>query len=376
MLLAVVLVIVPQAVDAEIAGTANGDLAMITNGESAFAYSTYTLTWSSVELDGPCLAVETSPSLGLVLTLGKLTAYSAISGGWFTAKCSGVPAGYDVRGAVIVCWTEEAAYGISTVWAQWARKVLKVEESPLGGGSAGNFGFLWTDQNVYAYSGATGRWSSEKLGGPPIGGIACDGLGLVWTDIEAYTFDPTPGNWIRLDLMGYPFGMSADGAGKAAVIWSASSALAYSGHLEDWFPAPSVITGACAAGDLALTWNEEMAYSFDANLGTWSGVPIRTREPAAAPGEGPVSASFAISPNPCGAGPLALQLPAGGEWNIEVIDIEGRAVHRDQVPAASEKRAIEWDWRDDQGRSLPAGTYWVRAISAERTEARRVIRLP
>jgi len=375
MVLLAMLAAASVAVSAQIDGAANGNLALISNGEKAFGYSTYSMLWSSVELEGVRLASETSPSLGFILTTEKLFAYNAVSGGWFKANYTGPPCGYDVNGAAIIFWTENAAYGISTVWARWARKSLKREETPLDGASAGNFGLLWTSHNAYAYNGSSGQWMSKQLGSPPVGGIASDGLGLVWTNLEAYAFEPSPGAWMHLDLMGYPMGMSADGSGDVALIWSSNAALVYSSQSREWFTFPCYIDAACAAGDIALVWNEEMAYSFDVNLGTWSAVPIGAREPAGLVEPAPGGASFSVGPNPCAAGPLAFRLPAGNKWEISVVDLEGRTIRTMEMPAASHARTVEWDWRDDQGRPIPAGTYWVRATSETRREARRVIRL-
>lgn len=72
---------------------------------------------------------------------------------------------------------------------------------------------------------------------------------------------------------------------------------------------------------------------------------------------------LAPSPNPT-AGATAFSVtfrespPAG--WAIELFDIQGRRVRRIEPEGWSERRegVIPWDGRDDQGRPVPAGTYF------------------
>jgi hypothetical protein len=100
----------------------------------------------------------------------------------------------------------------------------------------------------------------------------------------------------------------------------------------------------------------------------------------AAVGDGPGAGGFALrpaTPNPVrGATRLAFELPAGaaGErLSLVVYGLDGRRVRTLRggfaVPGAQE---AAWDARDDAGRRVPAGIYFVRLECGARRVARRL----
>jgi hypothetical protein len=84
------------------------------------------------------------------------------------------------------------------------------------------------------------------------------------------------------------------------------------------------------------------------------------------------------APNPSsGRVALALELPAAGAADVEVIDVAGRAqrtLHRGDAPAGV--LALEWDGLDGRGRPVPAGLYFVRARAAGAVALARLVRIP
>ncbi|HEY2955660.1 MAG TPA: S8 family serine peptidase [Candidatus Eisenbacteria bacterium] len=104
--------------------------------------------------------------------------------------------------------------------------------------------------------------------------------------------------------------------------------------------------------------------------------------------QGEASVPLAIAPGPCveSAAPSALLLrvapnPAGARarieaaapGRIEIADVSGRRVRGATVEAAGS--AFEWDGRDDRGRTLPAGLYFVRYQGAAGRALVKLVRL-
>jgi flagellar hook assembly protein FlgD len=94
----------------------------------------------------------------------------------------------------------------------------------------------------------------------------------------------------------------------------------------------------------------------------------------------PRPAALALSPpapNPAsGAQRLSLSLPAAGSVQAVVMDVAGRTVrtlHRGFAPGGA--LSLEWDGRDDRGRAVEAGLYWVRARAVGGEAAAKVVRV-
>lgn len=104
--------------------------------------------------------------------------------------------------------------------------------------------------------------------------------------------------------------------------------------------------------------------------------------PPVAVGEAPPIAGVlriaAVHPNPAsGSVSLALQAPVRGALRVDVLDVRGRRVRRlfDGLPSGEEIR-LAWNGRDATGRAVPAGLYFVRALSERQSATARVVVLP
>jgi choice-of-anchor B domain-containing protein len=86
----------------------------------------------------------------------------------------------------------------------------------------------------------------------------------------------------------------------------------------------------------------------------------------------------APAPNPSsGWVELAVELPAPGMADVEVLDLAGRALralHRGDAPAGM--LALAWDGLDGRGRPVPAGLYFVRVRAAGAVALARLVRVP
>jgi len=86
-------------------------------------------------------------------------------------------------------------------------------------------------------------------------------------------------------------------------------------------------------------------------------------------------------PNPVRAGrgvSLAFDLAdAAADVALEILDVRGRRIARiGPVRAAPGRRVFAWDGRDDAGRAVPAGVYFVRARLGVREAQHRVVVIP
>ena len=83
------------------------------------------------------------------------------------------------------------------------------------------------------------------------------------------------------------------------------------------------------------------------------------------------------SPNPF-RDRCAITLPrapsAGIPADIRIFDLAGHPVRR--LTAGEGQRTVLWDGRDDHGRPVPSGVYWVRALVGPYERASRIVRLP
>lgn len=369
------------------AGVANGHVVIFDTPDSAYGFSAYTGHWTARGLDSPASARRGGLYLGLLRTNRQIYAFNCVNDRWFNRGFIGMPAGEDAEGAVAVAWTNRAIYGIATLWTLWRDQTLPPGANPIGGGSAGDFGLVWTTTMLYGYHAATHQWLAQPVSHPPIGGIADDGLGLVWTDEEAYAFDPSPGGWVALTLQ-EPRGISASGAGDVAVVWSAREAQAYSGPLDAWFPLASTedLIGGSAGGEVALVWDAHTVHGFDANTGTWSsrtthppapsGVPDAGGPDAGEPDAGGAgmraAASFMAYPNPAPGGVVRMALPVDARWTFQVFATDGSLLRTQEIEGV----AAAWDGCDEEGRAVAAGSYWIRAEAEGKVEAVRVVVVP
>lgn len=80
-------------------------------------------------------------------------------------------------------------------------------------------------------------------------------------------------------------------------------------------------------------------------------------------------------PNPFGsATSIDVENPADGEVDISVFDVTGRRVRtlwNDSFTVG--KRQLDFDGRDDSGRFLPSGVYFIRAVSSDGIVAHKIV---
>lgn len=91
----------------------------------------------------------------------------------------------------------------------------------------------------------------------------------------------------------------------------------------------------------------------------------------------PVVPHLAFWPNPfVGQGDVAFALPAGsGDYRVELFDAQGRRVRViDRGTASADvERRIRWDGRDDSGRSVASGMYFLRMASPAVTRVVKIV---
>ncbi len=352
-------------------GAASGRVAIIDGSTKAFGFSSSVGSWSSVTLDSALQSKLVGSYIGYLRTERKFYAFNSTTNAWYSTPIIGRPIGEDAQGATAVAWTDQACFGISTVWVLWRSIQITM---PIGGGSGGNYALVWTESAAHAYSSSSGQWSTQALTSLPLGGYASPGLGLVWTSDSVCIYDPVARCWNVLTIED-PEGVSVSGSGKVGIVWSASLANAYSAYLAGWssLPGTDEFLGGAAGEEVAILWSSDHAFAFDAPTGSW--VPIDLEVLAAAPGSIAPDGAFSLAPNPT-TGPLSIRLPAADHpWRIEIVNLEGARIRSLESPPSSAGAEIVWDQRDDQDRPVSSGTYWVRAHAGERVEARRFVLL-
>jgi hypothetical protein len=70
----------------------------------------------------------------------------------------------------------------------------------------------------------------------------------------------------------------------------------------------------------------------------------------------------------------SLRLASGSRVLVEVIDVDGGRVRAlADLDMAAGSHQIDWDLRDGRGRRVPAGVYWVTAVTAAGAEAHPLV---
>ncbi|MFN8547272.1 MAG: T9SS type A sorting domain-containing protein [Candidatus Eisenbacteria bacterium] len=347
-------------------GATSGNVGLIDTSTQAYGFSASTNLWTSRTLDSPAVVRLAGEFLGLLRTGSKLLLYNSTNDRWVSCSFAGTPLGEEVEGATAVVWTTSTLYGCAAHWTVWKTMAVPSGETPVGGGSAGNFGLAWSTHKAYAFYSAPGTWVTQDLDGPCLGGIANGGLGLIWTSTSAYSFDPSLGSWVHHDL-GATAGVSVAGDGDVALVWGDQTAQAYSAPLGGWYTAsgaPSILGGA-ASGEIALFWSSTTGYSFNAATGTWSQIAIQG---ASATNDGPGDFSLVtLGPNPA-VRSMRLAWRESGERTVRVLDVAGR-----ELRTLEGVGAVDWDLTDARGERVPNGSYWLQVEGSGGVEARRIV---
>lgn len=97
--------------------------------------------------------------------------------------------------------------------------------------------------------------------------------------------------------------------------------------------------------------------------------------------EGPIvglsePSAFSLSPNPVRAGEVAIHLSHDGPWQVGIFELSDQRIRLIEIEGTASGAQVTWDGRNEDGRAVAAGTYWVRVESKDRVEARRVVVLP
>ncbi len=72
---------------------------------------------------------------------------------------------------------------------------------------------------------------------------------------------------------------------------------------------------------------------------------------------------------------MRLELKNACRVNLEIYDTQGRRVRSHDYGLCSGAQQLVWNGRDDQGRSVETGMYWVRLRAGEQVFVRRVVRI-
>jgi hypothetical protein len=234
-------------------------------------------SWSSCTIQGTVLRFLLDDFTGFLLTTQRIMAFKATAtvNRWTVASYTGLPRSQDVQGATAVFWTNTACYATASVWSGWRVLPLNLNEYVQSGGSAGNFGLLWTNTRACAFSSSSGNWMTEPFHNPTWNGLSENGVGMVWNDTKALAFNPLPPNsWIADTLEGGFNDASASGSGTIGALWNGFFAHVYSTTLQTWIDleAESTLIGGAASGEVAVLWTNEKAYGLCSSEGTWNDI--------------------------------------------------------------------------------------------------------
>jgi len=357
-------------------GVASGRVALIDTPARVYGFSPGTGYWTGRTLDSPLDSKLVGAYIGYARSWARLYAYNSNNGQWYVTPFQGAIVGEDVENTTAIAWTASTCYGIATPWNSWASCSLD-GRLPVGGGSAGTFGLVWTKANGYAYNASTGQWTVQAFTGDALGGIVTQGMGLVWTHQAAHVFNSQgAGSW-SITPIEDPVGMSVAGMGRVGVVWGKYNAYAYSGTLSQWsaVEVSEPLQGGSAGSEVALLWTSRVAYGFDAATGSWSSVTLQSAGDGKRSDPDFGSGAFLISPNPA-SGLVTIDLPASGDgWKVAIYDLGGTLIRGLEGGSSNAAQRLQWDRRNDRGEEVAAGTYWIQAESSERAEARRVVLL-
>jgi hypothetical protein len=191
---------------------------------------------------------------------------------------------------------------------------------------------------------------------------------------------------VRLEWEVKPFGTPFDGAGLGYGTWMETNAP--SGALGSYVVLTELVAG--LAQDTEYHWRFRMATNSPYfPHSPWLTLPyncvtemdLRTEASASVAGSGaPASAALQLSihPNPVLARTtLAYMLPERTHVRLSIYDAEGRLIRKlvEGTQVAGEQRFV-WDARDEQGRRLAAGVYFVRLERGAATVSRKILLMP
>jgi hypothetical protein len=136
------------------------------------------------------------------------------------------------------------------------------------------------------------------------------------------------------------------------------------GNCRDLNAADCAAAGGVAGGEGSICWGDTDGDAADDSCG----------HVAAAPDRAPIRIAARVHPNPA-PGACSIVFEAGaGTAHVKVIDVGGRQVRSWSVrPAVAGSQRIDWDGRDDSGRAVRNGVYFVEIALAGRVGCLRVV---
>ena len=89
-----------------------------------------------------------------------------------------------------------------------------------------------------------------------------------------------------------------------------------------------------------------------------------------------ISAQASLIAETRAAGVTALQinLPSTETVRVRIVDLRGRVIRNDRMPAAAPGALVyRWDGRDEEGRRAPAGVYIAQVDAGSQTARSKLI---
>jgi len=211
---------------------------------------------------------------------------------------------------------------------------------------------------------------------PTIGEDQAGGLYVVWEQFDSLNVEPTTSR-LRADIF------LAQDNGDNGASWQPGTRITDQGTWSCRFP---------SAIDYFGDDTFRVSYVIDEQAGFFGGYPpdgAATRNPivvhkvpvtvgiAEGRGLAALSAGLAASPNPFGRmTTINYQLPCAGTVALTIDDIAGRAVRRLAGGLQNAGlHSVTWDGRNDRGRALPTGVYFVRLASSAGPQAASVTKI-
>ena len=126
-------------------------------------------------------------------------------------------------------------------------------------------------------------------------------------------------------------------------------------------------------------WVRVLAWDAAGNVGSDSSASALSivLSPTGVGDGGPAALALARpSPNPSrGAALLRFSLPQSGSVRLEIVDIAGRVLLRDEADRAAGEHSLRWDGSGPRGETGGAGLYFVRLTTPWGTRTQRLVRL-
>jgi hypothetical protein len=255
-----------------------------------------------------------------------------------------------------------------------------------------------TDGIEYLYEGSYDSHAAPLAGGLALlfTTVAPVVPSLPWLTLDALVVDDAAGNGNGLAEPGETFaltlglknGGAAAATGVSAVLTTEASGVQIIDDSGIFTNIPAGGAGSNAGSPFVVELSQSVADTVvtlwamvEANGGAYS-VPVRCELHISMPSTGVEDTPLAFDvryscPNPfTETTSLALALPEASPVTLSVYNTAGRLVrHLDQGLLPAGRHLLRWDGRDDGGRQVASGVYFLRVTAGERTEDRKAVLL-